>query len=54
MSTGNPHADQAASRLRNGTINEVARAGVEATLALAYEQRTANMIAAYTVTSTSG
>ena len=43
----NFHLDQATSRLRNGTINEVARASVEATLALAYEQRTANMISAY-------
>jgi hypothetical protein len=41
----NTHLDQAVSRLRNGTINEVARANVEATLALAYEQRTANLIA---------
>lgn len=41
----NEHAEQAVKRLRNGTINEVNRAGVEATLALAYEQRTANLIA---------
>ena len=43
----NAHLDQATSRLRNGTINEVARASVEATLALAHEQRTANLIAFY-------
>jgi len=42
----NQHAEQAVNRLRNGTINEISRARVEATLALAYEQRTANMIAA--------
>lgn len=42
---GNPHAAQATSRLRNGTHTEVARAAVEATLALAYEQRTANLLA---------
>ncbi|MFI2563050.1 hypothetical protein [Paenarthrobacter sp. NPDC018779] len=41
----NTHLDQAKSRLRNGTPNEVARAQAEATLALAYEQRTANLIA---------
>lgn len=44
MST-NTHADKATSRLHNGTHNEVARAAVEATLALVYEQRTANLIA---------
>jgi len=43
----NQHMTQAVLRLRNGTTNEVARAQVEATLALAYEQRTANFIAAY-------
>jgi len=41
----NEHAEQATKRLRNGTINEVKRASVEASLALAYEQRTANLIA---------
>ena len=39
------HFDRAKSRLHNGTHNEVARAQAEATLALAYEQRTANLIA---------
>lgn len=43
----NPHAEQSAKRLHNGTHNEVARAAVEATLAVAYEQRTANLIAFY-------
>jgi hypothetical protein len=41
----NKHLDAAERRLYNGTSNEVARAGVEATLALAHEQRTANLIA---------
>jgi hypothetical protein len=41
----NKHMDAAERRLYNGTVNEVARAGVEATLALAHEQRTANLIA---------
>jgi hypothetical protein len=45
--TENPHQTRAASRLHNGTINEVQRAQAEATLALAYEQRTANLIALY-------
>lgn len=52
MSPDNPHATAAAARLRNGTINEVARAQVEATLAVAHEtarlaaaQETANLIA---------
>jgi len=40
----NKHLEAAERRLYNGTNNEVARAAVEATLALAYEQRTANMI----------
>ncbi|QWY79713.1 hypothetical protein PP637_gp85 [Arthrobacter phage Persistence] len=44
----NPHYDRAKSRLHNGTNNEVARAQAEATLALAYEQRTANLIALLT------
>lgn len=43
----NEHFTRAKSRLHNGTNNEVARAQVEATLALAHEQRTANLIAAY-------
>jgi hypothetical protein len=43
----NTHLDQAVSRLRNGTHNEVARAAVEASLAVAYEQRTASLIALY-------
>jgi hypothetical protein len=41
----NQHFDRAKSRLHNGTTNEVARAQAEATLALAHEQRTANLIA---------
>jgi hypothetical protein len=41
----NQHHTRATSRLHNGTTNEVARAQAEATLALAYEQRTANLIA---------
>lgn len=41
----NVHHARATSRLHNGTTNEVARAQAEATLALAYEQRTANLIA---------
>ena len=41
----NPHLERATSRLHNGTTNEVARAQAEATLALAYEQQTANLIA---------
>lgn len=41
----NKHLEAAERRLHNGTNNEVARAGVEATLALAHEQRTANLIA---------
>ena len=36
---------RAKSRLHNGTANEVTRAHAEAVLALAYEQRTANLIA---------
>ena len=43
----NHHYDRAKSRLHNGTNNEVSRAQVEATLALAYEQRTANLIALF-------
>ena len=43
----NAHLERAISRLHNGTTNEVARAQAEATLALAYEQRTANLIAIY-------
>lgn len=43
----NPSFDRAISRLHNGTNNEVARAQAEATLSLAYEQRTANLIAMY-------
>lgn len=50
---GNPHAAQAVSRLRNGTINEVSRAAVEAQLALAHEKRTANLIAILNVGYTS-
>jgi len=46
----NQHMTQAVLRLRNGTINEVARAHVEATLALAHEQRTANLVALYNMT----
>ena len=46
--TENHHYDRAKNRLHNGTNNEVSRAQVEATLALAYEQRTANLIAMYT------
>ncbi|WP_024817075.1 hypothetical protein [Arthrobacter sp. 31Y] len=45
MSEQNQHFEQAKSRLRNGTPNEVARAQAEATLALAHEQRTTNLIA---------
>lgn len=41
----NDHFGRAKSRLHNGTNNEVNRAQAEATLALAYEQRTANLIA---------
>jgi hypothetical protein len=41
----NDHLDRAKSRLHNGTTNEVARAQAEATLALAFEQQTANLIA---------
>jgi hypothetical protein len=43
----NSHHERAVSRLHNGTTNEVTRAQAEATLALAYEQRTANLIALY-------
>jgi hypothetical protein len=43
----NQHLERAVSRLHNGTTNEVARAQAEATLALAYEQRTANLVAVY-------
>jgi hypothetical protein len=43
--TDNYHMERAKSRLHNGTTNEVARAQAEATLALAYEQQTANLIA---------
>jgi hypothetical protein len=45
----NTHHTRATSRLHNGTTNEVARAQAEATLALAYEQRTANLIALYSM-----
>ena len=45
--TENEHFIKAKSRLHNGTTNEVNRAQAEATLALAYEQRTANLIALY-------
>jgi hypothetical protein len=45
----NEQYERAMSRLRNGTTNEVARAQAEATLALAYEQRTANLIALYSM-----
>lgn len=45
----NQHFERAVSRLHNGTNNEVARAQAEATLALAYEQRTANLIALYSM-----
>jgi hypothetical protein len=50
----NDNHERAMSRLRNGTTNEVARAQAEATLALAYEQRTANMIALETLLQASG
>jgi hypothetical protein len=43
----NQHFERAKSRLHNGTTNEVARAQAEAALALAHEQRTANLIALY-------
>jgi len=43
----NKHHERAMSRLHNGTTNEVVRAQAEAALALAYEQRTANLIAFY-------
>jgi hypothetical protein len=43
----NIHHERAVSRLHNGTTNEVTRAQAEATLALAYEKRTANLIALY-------
>jgi hypothetical protein len=46
---GNPHHERATSRLHNGTTNEVTRAQAEATLALAFEQRTANLIALYSM-----
>ena len=45
----NEHHTRAKSRLHNGTTNEVSRAQAEATLALAYEQRTANLIALYSM-----
>ena len=45
----NSHHERAVSRLYNGTTNEVTRAQAEATLALAYEQRTANLIALYSM-----
>jgi hypothetical protein len=48
--SNNPHHAKAISRLHNGTTNEVARAHAEAALALAYEQRTANLIALYNIT----
>ena len=41
----NEHHQRAKSRLHNGTTNEVTRAQAEATLSLAFEQRTANLIA---------
>lgn len=41
----NEHFTRAKSRLHNGTTNETSRAQAEATLALAYEQRTANLLA---------
>ena len=41
----NYHLERAKSRLHNGTTNEVARAQAEATLALVFEQQTANLIA---------
>jgi hypothetical protein len=44
----NTHHARAMSRLHNGTTNEVTRAQAEATIALAYEQRTANLITMYT------
>ncbi|NWL34468.1 hypothetical protein [Paenarthrobacter nitroguajacolicus] len=43
----NPHFERATKRLHDGTNNEVVRAQAEATLALAYEQRTANLIALF-------
>jgi hypothetical protein len=43
----NEHYTKAKSRLHNGTNNEVARAHVEATLALTHEQRTANLLTAF-------
>lgn len=45
----NEHATKTKSRLHNGTTNEVARAQAEAALALAYEQRTANLLALYSM-----
>lgn len=47
----NQHHERAKSRLHNGTTSEVARAQAEATLALAYEQRTANLIAMWAAPS---
>lgn len=47
----NLHHATAKNRLHNGTHAEVARAAVEATLALAYEQRTANLIAMWAAPS---
>lgn len=52
MNTENNYLDRAKSRLHNGTTNEVARAQAEATLALAYEQHTANLIAYLNAAST--
>lgn len=49
----NEHFTKAKSRLHNGTTNEVTRAQAEATLALAYEQRTANLIAMWSNPQTS-
>jgi hypothetical protein len=43
----NEQFTRAKSRLHNGTTNEVTRAQAEATLALAYEQRTANLLTAF-------
>lgn len=50
----NEHFTRAKSRLHNGTTNETARAQAEATLALAYEQHTANLIALEALLQKSG
>lgn len=51
--SGNPHSNQAEKYIKEAYyaddmgVREIAKATAEATLALAYEQRTANMIAAF-------